>query len=112
MSDVFVQGRNLLAQVGGVRLDCEESRDGGDELLIVLGANAFYLCILCLDERLKVAQIDFLLSVRMDLFDDGTKLFQVLGRGGSIEEMYLLKLLVDAFLSVLLTTSRRHHCML
>ena len=112
MPNAFIQGRDLLAEVGGVRLDCEESGDGGDELLIVFRADTFYLCVLCLDKPLKVTQIDLLLSVCMDLFDNGTKLFQVLGGGGCIEEMYLLELLVDAFLSVLLTTSRWHYYML
>ena len=43
----------------------------------------------------------------MDLFDDWTELFEVLGRRGLVQEVDLLKVLVDVLLSVL-WSARRH----
>ena len=48
-----------------------------------------------------------MLSVDMDLFDDWTELLEVLRRRRLVQEMDLLKVLVDVLLSVLWPT-RRH----
>jgi hypothetical protein len=45
--------------------------------------------------------VDLLLSVRMDLLDDWTKSFEILGRRGLAQEMDLSKVLVDTLLGVL-----------
>ena len=88
-------------------LDREQRRDRGNKVPVVLPAYSLDLCVLRFYEALNGPEVNLLLPVDMDLFDDWAELFEVLRRRRLVQEMDLLKVLVDALLSVL-RSARRH----